>query len=346
MVEIDGSCGEGGGQILRSALSLALLTGQPLRLDGIRARRDTPGMRPQHLQAVRAAAAVSGARVEGAALGSRRLYFEPGPLEPGDYRFDIGTAGSTGLVLQTLYLPLAFAGGPSTLTITGGTHVPLSPCYHYLALHWNRFLEQAGLSLDLEMERAGFYPPGGGIVRARIAPAARILGLHLEHRGRLQGVEVLSAAANLPDHVVQRQMTRAVRRLSGLPIRSIRSEVFKAPSKGSLLWLRAEFECGAACFFSLGAPRKRAEQVADEAVDELLGFLAAGGAIDPYLADQLLLPLACARGESVLRTSRVTGHLITHAEVIRSFLPVSIEISGREDEEGLVRVRGGGCTAR
>ncbi|WP_018233003.1 RNA 3'-terminal phosphate cyclase [Thioalkalivibrio thiocyanodenitrificans] len=340
MIHIDGTMGEGGGQVLRGSLTLALLSGRAVRLTRIRARRDRPGLGFQHRMAVHAAARISSARVEGDRVGSQDLEFVPGPVVPGDYHFDIGTAGNTSLVLQTVLLPLALARGPSTVGVTGGTHVPLSPCFHYLDWHWRVMLSRLGLSFDLGMITAGFYPQGGGEIHAAIPGGARIDALNLCHRGRLLEVHGLSAVANLPEEIAQRQRGRALRRLRELdcPARIV-LESMPARSQGTVLVLLARFEHGQACFFALGARGKRAERVADEAVDELLGFLATGGAVDRWLADQLLLPLACAGGPSAFRTSEVTLHLLTHAEVIRRFLPVTIRIDGELGEPGTVHVK-------
>ena len=341
MIEIDGSKGEGGGQILRSALTLSLLTGKPFKLEHIRAKRAKPGLMPQHLKAVQAAAEVGSAQVKVALPGSLSLSFNPGQVRPGCYLFDIGTAGATSLVLQTIYLPLAMAQAPSSVTIKGGTHVPFSPCFHYLDWHWRRVLETAGLKLSLAMERSGFYPPGGGIVHAEIQAQTKIKPLRFKERGRLVGVRGVSGIANLGIIVAERQRDEVLKKLAHRisPCR-IEIEFLNAPSKGTVLLLLAEFEHSQACFFALGERGKRAEQVADEAADALLAFLATDGAIDPYLADQLLLPLAFAPGESLLHTSRLTGHILTNAEIIRTFLPVRLEIEGLMEQPATVRVGG------
>ena len=179
MLEIDGAFGEGGGQILRTALSLSLITGQAFRITNIRANRPRPGLRPQHLQAVEACARISTARVEGAAPGSRELAFAPGTIIPGEYKFDIGTAGSVALLFQTLLLPLSLAGKTSTLSLVGGTHVPWSPCYHYLEMPWLELMRRIGFKCSLELARAGYYPRGGGELRADIRPASELIGLNL-----------------------------------------------------------------------------------------------------------------------------------------------------------------------
>ena len=185
MLLIDGSEGEGGGQILRSALSLSLITGRPFRMERIRARRSRPGLMPQHLQAVHAAAAVGQARVRGNEQGAGAISFEPREVEGGAFNFNIGTAGSAPLVLQTLLVPLAFSGQHSQVTITGGTHVRWSPCFHYLDWHWQSFMHQAGYAFKLALLRAGFYPRGGGRIQAVIEAAASIHPLEImDPRGR------------------------------------------------------------------------------------------------------------------------------------------------------------------
>jgi RNA 3'-terminal phosphate cyclase (ATP) len=342
VIELDGAMGEGGGQVLRSALTLAVLTGKPFRLVNIRATRPRPGLGYQHLAAVRAAAEISGARLEGDRIGSQSLRFVAGAARPGCYRFDIGTAGATGLVLQTVLLPLALARGASDLTITGGTHVPWSPCYHYLDWHWRPLLARAGIALDLELRRAGFYPRGGGEIHASLSGDSRPQVIELSRRGRLQRVRGLSAVAELPEAIGERQRRRALRSLRHLSVDvDIQVRTLSAASPGTLLLLLAECEQGQACFSALGARGKPAERVADEATDGLLAFLAGDGAVDPWIADQLLLPLAVAKGRSWMRTSEVTGHLLTNAAVIRRFLPIRMVIDGAIGSAASVQIEPG-----
>ncbi|NIR30480.1 MAG: RNA 3'-phosphate cyclase [Gammaproteobacteria bacterium] len=339
-MRIDGATGEGGGQVLRSALSLSLLTRTPIEIFNIRARRSKPGLRPQHLRAVEAAAEVGQARLEGNRIGSAELHFRPTQVASGRYRFDIGTAGATSLVLQTVYLPLALLAAPSSVRVTGGTHVPLSPCFHYLDLSWRWHLARAGVALALTLERAGFYPPGGGIIHAAIEPGARVRPLWLEQRGALLGVRGISAGARLPAHVAERQREQARARLSERDVRAdIEVERLDARSPGSMLLLLAEFEHARACYFALGERGKPAERVADEAADALLAFLQTDAVVDEYLADQLLLPLAFAEGDSILVAARITEHLRTNAEIIRLFLPVDFDIAGDRDTPGAVHIR-------
>jgi RNA 3'-terminal phosphate cyclase len=365
MIEIDGSLGEGGGQVLRSSLALSMLTRLPVHLTHIRARRPKPGLQAQHLAAVKAAAAISAAQVDGAALNSQELTFTPGDVRSDDYRFDIGTAGSTSLVLQTIFLPLALANRllkaeaaptpptsrvlgadpdpeitvSSEVTLIGGTHVSWSPCFHYLDLQWLPYLRRMGIDATLELLLAGFYPQGNGQVRARIAPVREIAPLQLPERGALKGIRGISAVANLDMAIAERQRNQALQRLKGRHSK-IDIELVELPArtKGTFLLLLAEFRHASACFVGLGALGKRAEQVADEACLWLEKFLAGTGAIDEYLADQLLLPLAFASGESKFRTAQVTPHLLTNAEVIRAFGVAEIEIGREHGKEGNVRV--------
>jgi RNA 3'-terminal phosphate cyclase (ATP) len=295
----------------------------------------------QHLKTVEAASSVGMARVDGAQLGSQDLNFEPSQIRSGNFHFAIGTAGSTSLLLQTIVLPLSFAKTASTVTVTGGTHVPWSPCFHFLDLHWRHFMKVIGFDVVLELNSAGFYPAGGGRVRALVQPSAMLSPLRLTNRGLLKGIRGISAVANLDVGIAERQKKRAVGGLVDIPCR-IDLEIvhLPSPSRGTLLLLIAEFEHSRCCFFALGSRGKPAERVADEAVGELREFLATNGAIDHYLADQLVVPLALARGVSELQTSRLTQHLTTNVEVVKMFLPVGIEIVGQIGQPGLVRITG------
>lgn len=341
MIEIDGAKGEGGGQILRSALTLSLMTNRHFRILNIRTRRSKPGLRPQHLTSVNAAVSVGQAQVEGACLGSQEIEFRPSSIHPGSYRFEIPTAGSTSLVLQTVFLPLSTADTPSEIEIIGGTHVPWSPCFHYLEANWLPAMGLLGFRADLGLDIAGFYPQGGGRIMAFVHPLKkRIAPLKRIYRGDLLRVRGLSTSSNLLESIAQRQRKRAVKRLVdlGCPV-DIEIRTLPSPGKGTLLLLQAEFETGQACYFGLGARGKPAELVADEAVDALHAFLRGEGVVDEYLADQLLLPLAFADGDSEFRTSKITRHLLTNAEVIRAFGTAEIDVRGELDQPGAVEIR-------
>jgi RNA 3'-terminal phosphate cyclase (ATP) len=341
MLEIDGSFGEGGGQILRTSLALALVTGKAFHLQNVRARRPKPGLRPQHLMSVQAAAAVGQAQVRGDALGSSDLVFEPGEVRPGKYDFAIGTAGATGLVLHTLYLPLAWqAAAPSQLTLTGGTHVSTSPCFHFLDATWRSYLELLGLRVGLKLRRPGFYPRGG-VVEVDLQPCARLQGLQLDDCGVVTKVTGVSAVAGLPEHIAQRQARQAVSRLR--PYRlgvDLREETWE-DGPGTVLTLGLNTRPVLTLFFGLGARGKPAERVADEAADQALAYLrTTPTAVDAHSADQLVLPLALAEGPSSFRVGEITCHLLTNVAVIRRFVERDITCEGAEGQPGRVHIAG------
>jgi RNA 3'-phosphate cyclase len=344
LLEIDGAMGEGGGQVLRSSLTLSILTGRPIFIRNIRLNRSKHGLLAQHLKSVDAAAAVSKAQVEGAALGSTSLTFRPAQVHSGRYRFDINTAGATSLVFQTIFLPLSQASAASSVIITGGTHVRWSPCYHYLAMHWLPYVQCMGFDADIELNTAGFYPQGGGRINIVIRPATTIAPLNLVDRGKLIRIRGISAVANLNREIADRQKRQALSRLVsisgmlGQPEIQIKIHEFPSSTKGTVLLLLAEFENGRACYYALGELGKPAERVADEAVDALLAFLETDAALDQYLADQLILPLSLATGPSLLHTNQITQHLLTNAEIMRLFLPVEISIEGDRGDPGIIHI--------
>lgn len=333
LLTLDGSLGEGGGQVLRTALTLSLLTGRPFRLVKVRANRDKPGLRPQHLSAVLAAAALGDADVSGAEVGSRDLTFRPRAYAPRDLSFDIGTAGSTALVLQTLHLPMALkADQPVRLTLTGGTFNTRAPSFPFLETTWRAHLAAVGAPIALTMPVAGFYPRGGGRLDAWVEPA-RLRPLQLDGRGRLVRVTGTAGVARLKPEVAGRMRARAEARLLAAGIEAAIDLVeWRAASPGAAIRLSAEHEGVApASFVGLGERGKPAEVVADEAVAELLAHEAAGGgAVDPHSADQILVPLALTPGRSEYTVSEVTEHLRTNALTVRAFLDRAITIEGPE----------------
>ena len=342
MMEIDGSLGEGGGQVLRTALSLSCITGRPFRIVNIRKGREKPGLMRQHLVSVQAAARIARAKVIGDTIGSTELIFSPEKVIPGDYAFLIGTAGATSLVLQALILPLLFAAGQSSLTLSGGTHVPFSPSWHYLDEIFAPVLALLSASIELSLDSCGFYPKGGGNVRCRIKPAARFSPLHVEHRGRLLRVTGCSAVGNLPYSIAERQRRAALEHLvslreDGVPLEIGIREV-TAIGQGTFLFLRGEYEHAVAGFTALGARGKPAEIVGGEAADEFLRHHETGMSVDPHLADQLVPYLALAGGTSVYSTSRIAGHLETNLRVTSFFVDIETELEGKRDGPGTVRI--------
>jgi RNA 3'-terminal phosphate cyclase (ATP) len=340
-VVLDGSRGEGGGQILRTALTLSLLTGRPFRMVKIRANRDKPGLRPQHQKAVDAAAALGQARVIGGGVGARELTFLPGECSPRDLSIDIGTAGSTGLVLQTLHLAMAMRSAkPTKLVLTGGTFNPKAPAFPFLDATWRAYLKALGMPLTLAMTVAGFYPRGGGHLEVSIEPATPH-PLNQSQRGPLLRLSGTAGVANLRDDIARRMRDRAIERLRehGLSV-EIDLVRWPSPGQGAALSLTAEHEGTIpATFVGLGERGKPSEAVADETVAELLAFEAVEhGAVDPHSADQILLPLAFAPGRSEFTVSKVTEHLRTNSATIRAFLDrkITVEEPQRDREPGRV----------
>jgi RNA 3'-terminal phosphate cyclase (ATP) len=354
-VEIDGSFGEGGGQVLRSSLALSALTGQPVHLRRVRAGRREPGLAPQHLLTVLALAEVCDAELQGASLRSQEVWFAPHRRpQPGEYVFDVteaargGSAGAASLVLQTVMLPLSLAEGASRVTVRGGTHVPWSPSFDYLAHVYLPAIRPMGVVADLSISAWGFYPVGGGQLHADIEGAAgrALLPLRLTERGTIKRVWGQAIACSLPSHIPQRMVNRAANVLAagGLPSQlTPRRERCAGPGAG--IMLIAEYEHACAGFAAIGAKGKPSEEVADEACAALLVHHDLGAPVDLHLADQILLPLALADGPSEYRTSRITGHLLTNAHVIRQFVHAEIEVAGQEGRPGTVSVRGAGWDA-
>jgi RNA 3'-terminal phosphate cyclase (ATP) len=346
LVEIDGSYGEGGGQILRTSLALALVSGRPLRITRIRAGRSKPGLAAQHLAAVEATRAVCNGRLEGAELGSQDILLEPGDVVPGQYRFEIATAGATSLVLHTLYLPLALAGGPSELVIRGGTHVAWSPSFHYLRDHWRPALALMGLDVEIDIRRAGYYPKGGGEIVARIYPSERVKAVKLSRDAPASRRDIAPTHANvtivstrLPSHVAERQTTTARHLLekAGLDV-SVEVEEYDGIAPGTATHVRIPTDLSGGMFTSLGERGLPAEKVAARAAEQAIEFASSDAAIDKYLADQLVLPLALAEGTSEYTTSEITQHLVTNADVVSQFLPVDIDVVGDKGAPGRVTI--------
>lgn len=336
-IVLDGGYGEGGGQILRTSLSLAAITGKVLELVNIRGGRRKPGLRPQHLTAVQACASICGAKYEGAKLEATKLTFTPGNIVPGSYEFHIGTAGAATLVLQTILPPLSMAKGETNLLISGGTHVPWSPPYHHLARVLIPTLKQLGFKCETGLKRWGWYPKGGGIIQAKVKPHNQPGSFAWDKPFDLRRISGISASSRLPEHIRTRQKSRLEVRLQKAGLQG-EIQVMDVPARnpGTLVFLLGVGKNSLAGFSSLGVRGKPAEQVADEAADDFFHFLESRAAFDPHLADQLLIYLACVPGKSHFTTSEVTQHLLTNAWVIEKFLPVKFEIQGGLSEPGSV----------
>ncbi len=326
VLTIDGSLGEGGGQVLRASLALSLVTGRPFRIVNIRAKRPRPGLRRQHLAAVRAAAAVSRAEVTGASLGSRELAFRPGPVAPGEYELAVGTAGSAALVLQTVLPALGLASGPSKVTLAGGTHNPLAPPFEFLERAFAPLLARMGLRVALRLERPGFYPAGGGRLTASIEPAAALAPLELLARGAIRARRATAMVAGLPRRIAERELDVIAAELGWERAALEAVELPAAYGPGNAVLVEIESEHVTEVFAGFGKKGVPAEKVARAAAVEAKEYLASGAPAGRHLADQILLPLAIA-GSGRFRTLAPSSHTTTEIGVIRRFLPVEVDIT-------------------
>lgn len=345
MLEIDGSMGEGGGSILRVSLALATVLREPIRVYNIRAKRSNPGLSKQHLSAVRALEELSNAEVEGAEIRSKEVFFEPGEVEGGSVRVDIGTAGSTTLILQAVMIPAAFAKSSVSLEVTGGTDNPFAPPIDYLKNVTLPVLRRMGYEGRVELVRRGHYPKGGGKIEAFIRPVGALRPLELTELGNLESVSGRSHCVKLPGHIAKRQAGAAEDRLdeAGLDA-DIEVEFYEksedphlSPGTGIVLW--TESDTGAILGSSaLGEKGKPAEEVGEEAADGLIQQLSTGRAVDKHLTDQLVPYLAMADGKSEISSTELTMHTLTNVELVEKILDADVEIVGNEGEEGKILV--------
>ena len=355
MIEIDGSYREGGGQILRTALSLSCLFQKPFRILNIRKDRKIPGLRPQHLTCVHAAKLLSNAEVAGDYIGSTELLFSPRKMQTGEFFFDIGTAGSTSLVLQTLIPAIVFSNisgnQKSTITLKGGTHVPFSPSFHYLNNIFASFLKKLGIEISISIESYGFYPKGGGKIRAEIVPVKNIKPLNITERGALLKLRGYSGVGNLPLSIAERQRNTMLEEISSSVIpphpplikwgfENIDIELLNVstPGQGTFIFLQAESEHSTAGFTSLGERRKMAEIVGEEAAKEFLTYYATDAALDPHMADQIVLYLSMCNERSAFTTSCITEHLMTNLWAIGLFHAYKYSVEGEPGKPWIVRI--------
>ncbi|HWB11682.1 MAG TPA: RNA 3'-terminal phosphate cyclase [Pirellulales bacterium] len=337
-LKIDGSYGEGGGQILRTSLALSIITRQPVHIENIRAKRDKPGLQRQHLAAVRAAAQISAARLSGDALGSRDLRFEPGAARAGDYTFDVGSAGSTTLVLQTILPPLLLADGRSVIELVGGTHNPFAPPFDFLDRAFLPLLNRMGPQVVMTLERPGFYPAGGGRLRVEVEPAPGLTPLEIVERGETRRRLCRVTLSNLPEHVAQRELATVASALDWpeecLETRRYQDRHF---GPGNVVTIEIESERIREVFTGFGRRGVPAETVASEAAAEAMRYLAADVPVGEHLADQLILPLALAGGGTYV-TLRPSPHVTTNIEIVGKFLGVPIRVEPLAERRWQVRV--------
>lgn len=331
MIVIDGSEGEGGGQMLRSALSLSLVTGKPFRIENIRGNRPRPGVMRQHVTAVEAACVIGGTDCAELAVGASALTFTPGPVKAGDYRFSVGTAGSTSLVLQTLLPALMLADAPSHLVLEGGTHNSYAPPFDFLERVFLPAIELMGPKVAARLRRHGFYPAGGGRIEVDIEPCASLRRLDLLDRGALLSVRARALISALPEEIAVRELD-AVAKILGWPEEARRIEpLADRIGPGNILLLEAAFEHGneiVSGFGKLGVP---AHTVGEKAAKRMGGYIGSGAYAGPYLADQLLLPFALAGGGS-FTTVKPSLHSRTGADIISRFLDVNVAFEERESD--------------
>jgi RNA 3'-terminal phosphate cyclase (ATP) len=344
LLTVDGSYGEGGGQILRSALTLSAVLECDVKIRNIRANRSKPGLRPQHLTAVLAMADICAADVQGAELGSQALTFSPqSPPKAGDYRFAVadaaagGSAGAVTLVLQTLLLPLALADGVSEITLSGGTTVPMSPPTLYIEKVLLPTLFEMGVRASVDHRIWGFYPRGDGELTVSVRGQTRLRALDVADPGELARVEGVAFAARLPAHIPQRMTNRARNILRDLDLNPhIVPEIVSSPGVGTGLFLCARYERMQAGFLSLGRLGLPSEEVAEIACRALVAHHRTHAAADPHLADQLVLPFALAEGVSHVTVSRVTRHLLTNVWVAHQFGFDHLHVEGDLGRPGLL----------
>jgi len=333
-VFIDGSMGEGGGQILRTSLALACITGRNLRIENIRAARRKPGLAKQHLSCVRAACEICGGQCKGAAIGSQALDFQPGPIRSGDFTFDIGSAGSTTLVIQTILPALFLAEKPSRVTVTGGTHNPWAPPYDFLAETFLPAIGTAGFDAGCKLEKYGFFPAGGGKIALDVRPRHRIPNQTINFSKPPENIQIHARiyTAKLPDHIARRQKKLLLQ--SKLNFKNIEHiEVKDSNGPGNCIMIRLVASSSEACgwfgrtivFTAFGQKGKPSEKVVGEVTSLANNFLASGASVDRFSADQLLIYMAISK-TGCYTTNNLTTHLTTNIETIKNFLPVNFTI--------------------
>lgn len=336
MIHIDGQTGEGGGQVLRSSLCLAMLTGRPLTITNIRKRRSKPGLLRQHLTAVQAACQVSHAEVVGAELGSETLQFRPGAVRHGEYHFVVGTAGSATLVLQTVLCALLATPGGSRLVLSGGTHNPLAPTFDCLAMTYLPLLRRMGAQVHAHLETPGFYPAGGGRFVVELQGGHSLATLDLSDRGPFQSACFEATSCDVPKHVAERELAVLVTRLRHLNPAS-RVNYVQSAGPGNVVTAYLRYDGLTTTLVAFGERRRSAENVANELANAALAYVNSDVAVDTHLADQLLLPMALAGGGS-FTTLEPSSHFTTNASVIAQFLPVRTEVAAPQGDNGVYGV--------
>jgi len=336
MLIIDGAQGEGGGQILRTSLTMAMLTGTDIQIENIRAGRAKPGLMRQHLACVKAAQTISNADVSGAEVGSTKINFKPGEIQAGEYEFSVGTAGSTLLIFQTVLLALAQAKSESKITLRGGTHNMMAPSYDFIALAFVPLLKRMGINVEMTLQRHGFYPQGGGEWQAVIKPTQNIEPLSLTTAGDLISKEAVVTSANIPEHVARRE-EQEILKLVNWSEAEVRSERVNCMGSGNIVSLRLHYESCVEVVECVGKIGLSAERVVRNAVKNLRRYQANQVAIGEHLADQLLLPMVTTKG-GVFRTLKPSLHCNTNRDIIHLFTDQRIRFEELDKDLWEIRI--------
>lgn len=345
--DIDGSQGEGGGQLLRNAVALAAIHGSPIRVYNIRRKRKNPGLRPQHLHAVKLVGRLCGAEMMGLKENSMEIQFSPKLIRGGSFSIDIGTAGSITLLLQCVLPVLAFTQVKSTLKITGGTSVKWAPPVPYMT---NVFLPilstYMGFEPTVNLVRRGYYPKGGGLVEVEATPVGKINPIVLTERGNIEAIKGISYCSKLPKHVAERQARSAKRFLAKHGLNEVSIEVVtdmsaRSPGSGIVLWAKSPLSAiiGAD---SLGERGKKAEHVGEEAARQLISQLQQNKPVDKHLSDQLIVWMALANGESRIECTELTLHTTTVIELCETIAGTEFNVIGRLGAPATIECHGVG----
>lgn len=336
MMEIDGSHGEGGGQVLRTAVALSAVLREPVRVTGIRSGRPNPGLAAQHVAGIGAVAELCDAEVDGLAVGSKEVVFRPGALVGGDFEFDIGTAGSTSLVLQACMVPAAMSKSPVRLTLRGGTDTKWSPPMDFMRLVHLPLVQRMGVSCEVEVVHRGFYPEGGGEVTAHIDPCPSLKGVDLLEKGGFSNIVGVAYAQNLPDHVVSRMRHAAMKGLVDHPGVKVEPDLRSGRSTGAGIVLAARYGNTVLGQSALGERGVRAETLGESCAADLAETMRSGATVDEHMLDQLVPYMALASGGSAVVAGEMTGHAETNIWVVERFLGDKFRVVKRD---GLVEVR-------
>ena len=340
MITIDGSYGEGGGQILRTSLALSLVTGKPFQIKNIRGGRKRPGLMRQHLTAVNAAVEIGNSKITGNSIGSQVFTFEPETIKAGNYHYAIGTAGSCTLVLQAILPALIMADSPSVIVMEGGTHNPFAPPFDFLEKAFIPVINRMGANVSVSLERSGFYPAGGGSFTVNISPAKKLNRLDITERGKVISQQACAAVSNLPASIADRELKVVGRELEWDEDCLEVKEIENSPGPGNILTLKVESENITEVFTGFGEHGVKAEKVAKRTVGQAQEYMAMDVPIGRYLADQLLIPMALAGGGK-FRTLSPTKHTVTNIEIIKKFLDVEIKLIEYEHNKWEVEIWNG-----